>query len=70
MRLQVIANGWQTYGEDYKIDSATKEIVVKLKRPTTQYSLYGGQRHSDQSTTTPKGESTSAKPSSQTPIPK
>ena len=40
LRLQVIANGFQTYGEDYKIDTAEKQIVVKMKRPAEQYSIY------------------------------
>jgi len=38
--LQVIASGFQTYGEDYKIDSDSKDIVVRLKRPARQYSTY------------------------------
>ena len=69
VRLQVIAEGWKTYGEDYKIDTDSKEIVVKMKRPTEQYSLYGDGHGTASSTTTPKGQSTSAKPSEQTPIP-
>lgn len=40
VRLQVIASGFQTYGEDYKIDTAEKQIVVKMKRPGEQYSIY------------------------------
>ena len=40
VRLQIIASGFQTFGDDYKIDSATKEIIVKMKRPTRQYSTY------------------------------
>jgi hypothetical protein len=40
MRLQIIANGFQTYGEDYKIDADTKNITVRLKRPQSQYSTY------------------------------
>ncbi|HEY0759072.1 MAG TPA: hypothetical protein VGD59_07450 [Acidisarcina sp.] len=40
VRLQVIASGFQTFGDDYKIDAGTKEIVVKLKRPARQYSTY------------------------------
>jgi len=40
MRLQVVADGFQTYGEDYKIDTDTKEITVRLKRPQSQYSTY------------------------------
>jgi hypothetical protein len=69
VRLQVIADGWKTYGEDYKIDSDRKEIVVKMKRPSEQYSLYGDGKGTATSTTTPKGESNSAKPSQQTPLP-
>ena len=69
VRLQVIADGWKTYGEDYKIDTDSKEIVVKMKQPTEQYSLYGEGHGAATSTTAPKGQSTSAKPSEQTPIP-
>jgi hypothetical protein len=69
VRLQVIAEGWKTYGEDYKIDSDSKDIVVKMKRPGEQYSLYGDGKGTASSTTTPKGESNSAKPSEQTPLP-
>jgi hypothetical protein len=69
VRLQVIADGWKTYGEDFKIETDSKEILVKMKRPTEQYSLYGDGHGTASSTTTPKGESTSAKPSQQTPLP-
>jgi hypothetical protein len=40
VRLQVIAKGYQTYGEDYKIDRASLVIEVKMKRPGAQYSIY------------------------------
>ena len=40
LRVQVLAPGFQTYGEDYDIDSEAKDIVVKLKRPQKQYSIY------------------------------
>ena len=69
VRLQVIADGWKTYGEDFKIESDNKEILVKMKRPTEQYSLYGNGHGTAPSNTTPKGQSTSAKPSQQTPLP-
>ena len=69
VRLQVIADGWKTYGDDYKIDSDSKEIVVKMKRPGEQYSLYGDGHSTTPNNTTPKGESNSAKPSQQTPLP-
>jgi hypothetical protein len=38
--LQVIAKGFQTFGGDYKIDKAQMAIMVKLKRPGQQYSIY------------------------------
>jgi hypothetical protein len=69
VRLQVIADGWKTYGDDFKIETDNKEILVKMKRPTEQYSLYGDGHGTTTSTTAPKGESTAAKPSSQTPLP-
>lgn len=40
VRVQVIASGFQTFGEDYIIDKETQEIEVKLKRPQEQYSIY------------------------------
>jgi hypothetical protein len=69
VRLQVIADGWKTYGEDFQIDTTSKEIVVKMKRPGEQYSFYGDGKGTETTTTTPKGQSTSAKPSPQTPLP-
>jgi hypothetical protein len=40
VRLQVIAPGFQTYGEDYKIDQAAMAIEIRMKRPGEQYSIY------------------------------
>jgi hypothetical protein len=40
VRLQVIAKGFQTYGEDFNIDKAELGIGVKMKRPGEQYSIY------------------------------
>jgi hypothetical protein len=45
LRVQVLAQGFQTFGEDYKIDKAEMEITVKLKRPGGQYSIY--ENHGD-----------------------
>ena len=39
-RLQVIAKGYETYGEDYKIDKAAMTFDVRMKRPVRQYSIY------------------------------
>ena len=46
LRVQVLAQGFQTFGEDYKIDKAEIEITVKLKRPGGQYSVY--ENHGDE----------------------
>jgi hypothetical protein len=40
VRVQVLAPGLQTFGEDYVINEKTKEIEVKLKKPQGQYSVY------------------------------
>jgi hypothetical protein len=41
LRIQVLAPGFQTFGEDYQINKPQLEITVKLKRPEGQYSSYG-----------------------------
>lgn len=41
LRVQVLAPGYQTFGEDYEITKNEMDIVVRLKRPTQQYSIYG-----------------------------
>ncbi len=41
LRVQVIARGFQTFGEDYPINKPEMEITIKLKRPVGQYSVYG-----------------------------
>lgn len=40
LRVQVLAPGLQTFGEDYEINKPDIEITVKLKRPQGQYSIY------------------------------
>ena len=42
LRVQVIATGFQTFGEDYDVEKAKTEITIKLKRPQGQYSIYDG----------------------------
>ena len=41
LRVQVLAPGFQTYGEDFDIGEPEKEITVRLKRPQKQFSIYG-----------------------------
>jgi hypothetical protein len=40
MRLQIIAKGFQTYGQDYKIDKSDMTFGIRMKRPGEQYSIY------------------------------
>jgi len=40
LRIQVIAPGFRTYGEDYDIVQPEHDIVIKMQRPTEQYSIY------------------------------
>ncbi len=40
LRVQVLAQGFQTYGEDYDIEKDKTDITIKLKRPQGQYSVY------------------------------
>ena len=40
LRVQVLAPGFQTYGEDYQVTQPAMDITIKLKRPSKQYSIY------------------------------
>ena len=40
LRLQVVASGLQTYGEDVEINSAKQEFVIRLNSPAGQFSIY------------------------------
>jgi hypothetical protein len=40
LRVQVLAQGFQTYGQDFDIDQPKMALTIKLKRPAHQYSLY------------------------------
>jgi hypothetical protein len=40
VRLQIIAKGFQTFGDDFKIDKARIAIDIRMKRPGEQYSIY------------------------------
>jgi Carboxypeptidase regulatory-like domain len=40
LRVQVLASGFQTFGEDYDIAKAKLNFTIKLKRPQSQYSIY------------------------------
>ena len=40
LRVQVLAQGFQTFGEDYDVNQAKMDLTIKLKRPQGQYSVY------------------------------
>ena len=40
VRIQVIAPGFRTFGEDFSIDQPTHEITIKLQKPAEQLSIY------------------------------
>jgi len=40
VRIQVIAHGFKTYGEDFDLTQPTTEITIKLQKPAEQYSIY------------------------------
>jgi Carboxypeptidase regulatory-like domain len=52
LRVQVLAHGFQTYGEDFDIDKGKMEFTIKLKRPQGQYSVY--EDHPKESSPEPK----------------
>lgn len=55
--LQVIAKGFQTYGESFKLDTAQKNIEVRMKRPQEQYSIY--KKHDESATNNQPGTTNS-----------
>jgi len=58
LRLQVLATGFQTYGHDYDLPDATREIEVKMNRPQKQYSIYENHpgNNGGQTTNEPQGD--------------
>jgi hypothetical protein len=52
IRVQVLASGFQTYGDDYEIREPSMDITIKLKRPGKQYSIY--EEHPEQNKDQPQ----------------
>jgi hypothetical protein len=51
LRVQVLAPGFQTFGDDYDINKPEMDIQIRLKRPTDQTSAY--EKPPDKSQTPP-----------------
>ena len=62
VRVQVLAPGFETFGQDYDIDKPTIEITVKLKRPQEQYSIYSDQNNTKKDDAPKDGSGTPADP--------
>lgn len=58
LRVQVLAQGFQTYGEDFDIAKPKVELTIKLKRPQHQFSIYGDQPADPNSTAKPNSPPT------------
>jgi hypothetical protein len=69
VRLQIIAKGFQTFGDDYKVDKPEMAIEIRMKRPGEQYSIY--KKHTETQEggkdTTPAKAPDSAPPTNSTP---
>ena len=62
LRVQVLAPGFQTFGEDYEINQPTMEITIKLKRPEGQYSIYSSPQNDPKDKQPPPPPDPNAKP--------
>jgi hypothetical protein len=40
VRIQVIAQGYRTYGQDFVVNQPNMEITIKLEKPADQFSIY------------------------------
>jgi 5-hydroxyisourate hydrolase-like protein (transthyretin family) len=40
VRLQIIAKGFQTYGQEFKVEKPEMAFEIRMKRPGEQYSIY------------------------------
>ena len=66
MRLQIIAKGYQTYGQEYMIDKSEMAFGIRLKRPGEQYSIY---KNHDQDADTQKNDKSADPNSTKNPPP-
>ncbi len=53
LRIQVIAHGFQSFGDDFTIGQPTQEITIRLKRASNQYSIYDNHDGNSGNTTAP-----------------
>jgi hypothetical protein len=56
LRVQVLASGFQTYGEDFEVNQPAMRFTIKLKRPQGQYSIYEDHTKDTKNSDPPKQE--------------
>jgi Carboxypeptidase regulatory-like domain len=62
LRVQVLASGFQTFGEDYEVNRSKLDLTIKLKRPQGQYSIYQNHPEEKKDNNTPPPPDPNAKP--------
>jgi hypothetical protein len=65
VRLQIIARGFQTYGDDFKIDNEKMALDIRMKRPGEQYSIYKPHPDTTQGGKSPDATKPPAQPDAQ-----
>jgi len=65
LRVQVLAHGFQTYGEDFDVEKPSMDLTIKLKRPQGQFSIY--EDHPQDPGAAPKQEPPPADPKDKKP---
>jgi hypothetical protein len=53
LRIQVLAPGFQTFGEDYQVNQPDMDIQIRLKRPGEQLSAYDKDKNKQAPATPP-----------------
>lgn len=53
VRMQIIARGFQTTGQDFKVDKDALKFEVRLRRPGEQFSIYKAHPEGDNQPTPP-----------------
>ena len=67
LRVQVLNPGFQTFGEDYDVEKPEMEIVIKLKRPVDQYSIYSDKNNNVKGEPAAETKKEETKPSNEKP---
>jgi hypothetical protein len=62
LRIQVLATGFQTFGQDYEINQPKLTITVKMQRPQGQYSIYTDKQNDPKKDETPPNDGAKPKP--------